>query len=461
MQENLKKNDELEVTIDRFGANGEGIAIHNGKVIFVPFALPTEKVKIHIINDKNSFLVAKLLSVIKVSKNRCDAKCPYFTKCGGCDLQHLKYGEQLQLKEDIVRTAISKYAKLDVKVENVIGSDKVFRYRNKFAFPVQANGSEIRIGMYRKNSHDVIKIDDCLLQSERTKLILKLFKEYMIENKITAYDEKTKRGTIKHIVVRETESSFILTVVVTDERFDKLTPLIWKLKEHFTNFGIVKNINKLHNNVIFGDKDISVYGVNDLSFSEFGIDYYVNNRSFLQVNDYIKQLMYEKIIEIVGNSDKVIDAYSGAGLLSSILARNCKEVIGVEIVKEATDNADKLKNLNSLHNLRNINGDCSKVVPELMKKEKGDFTVVLDPPRKGVSAEVISAMLEAKPSKIIYISCNPATLARDLNGLKEQYNVTLVQPYDMFPQTANVETLVVLEKKPEEKGFFDALNDLF
>ena len=447
MQDTLKKNDELEIIIDRLGVNGEGIAVHNGKVIFVPFALPEEKVKIHIINDKNSFLIAKLLEISQKSNDRCEVSCPYFKKCGGCDIQHLKYEEQLKLKKQIVKDSLVKYAKLDVKINDVIGSSKQFRYRNKFAFPVQFDGNEIQIGMYRKNSHNIIAIEDCLLQSEKNKEIIRLFKEYLVENNISVYNEQIKKGTVKHIVVRENESDFILTVVVTNEKFNNFEPLIKKLKTKFDNFGIVKNVNKLNNNVIFGNLDVDIYGNNELEFNEFGIKYYVNNRSFLQVNDEIKHKIYEKIIELVGKSEEVIDAYSGAGLLSSILAKNCGKVTGIEIIKEATENAEKLKKLNNLNNLTNINGDCSKKIPEIIKNNKNNFTIVVDPPRKGISEEVINAFIESKPNKIIYLSCNPATLARDLNLLKDYYEVEMVQPYDMFPQTANVETLVCLKLK--------------
>ncbi|MBQ8424853.1 MAG: 23S rRNA (uracil(1939)-C(5))-methyltransferase RlmD [Clostridia bacterium] len=447
MQNTLKKNDELEVTIERLGINGEGIATYEGRVIFVPYALVGERVKIHIINDKNSFLIAKLLEVIIPSEDRCEAVCPYFYKCGGCDIQHLKYEKQLLLKKDIVKDTIYKYAKLDVNVNDTIASDNVFRYRNKFAFPVSSVGGEIKIGMYRKNSHNIIEIDDCLLQSEKTKTILEIFKSYMIENKISAYDEKTKKGIVKHIVVRENKDEFILTVVVTNEKFNNFNPLIEKLKTKFDKFGIVKNVNKLGNNVIFGNTDTYIYGLKELNMTELGIKYSVNNRSFLQVNDDIKTKIYNKILELTNGSKKIIDAYSGAGLLSSIMAKNGSDVIGVEIIEEATKNAENLKKINKLNNLTNLNGDCARIIPELIKGEKEDFIVVIDPPRKGIDKSVIDALNLAKPKVIVYLSCNPATLARDLGYLSENYDVDFVQPYDMFPQTANVETLVKLSLK--------------
>ena len=446
-QKSLKKNDRVVVKIDRLGASGEGIAIHNGIVIFVPFATIGDEVLVHIINDKNKFLIGKVVEFVKKSSARVEPKCPYFSKCGGCDIQHLSYEDQLEFKQNLVSGTLKKYAKIDAKVNPVVPSPKEFRYRNKFALPVQEINGEVKIGMFKKHSHNIIEIEDCLLQSKKTKLIIKLFREYMIENNISAYNEATKKGDVKHIVVREAGDDFVLTVVVTDEKFNKFTPLIEKLKKHFSSFGIVKNVNKLNNNVIFGNLDKKVYGIYELEKNDFAVQYFVNNKSFLQVNDEVKNLIYQKIIDTVGKQKNVIDAYSGAGLLSSIIAKSGANVYAVEIVKEATENANKLKFLNDLYNLTNKNGDCAKIIPELAKELKGDFMIVVDPPRKGLDDAVVDVFLKTKPKMIVYLSCNPATLARDLSKLLSEYIIDFVQPYDMFPQTANVETLVCLKLK--------------
>lgn len=446
MEKMLKKNDEIIVTIDRFGDNGEGVAVYDGIVVFVPFVKPGETVKVHIIKVEKSFLIGKIIEKFS-GDNETIPPCPYFYKCGGCDIQHLSREEQLSFTKEMVRNSLKKYAKIDTEINDVIESDKWLRYRNKFAFPVQEKNGEIKIGMYKKNSHEIIEIDDCLLQSEKMQKLLKIFKNYMKKNKISAYNEQSHKGTIKHIVVREHGDEFILTVVVTDEKFNNFEPLIQELKKEFSSFGIVKNVNKLQNNVIFGKIDEHIYGLENLQMEDFGIKYEINNRSFLQVNDYIKNLIYQKIIDTVGHQKTIIDAYSGAGLLSSILAKNSEKVIGVEIEKEATKNADNLKNKNNLYNLTNKNGDCAKIIPELASELKGDFAIVVDPPRKGLAKEVTQSFLEAEPKQIIYLSCNPATLARDLAELTKKYDIDFVQPYQMFPQTANVETLVSLKLK--------------
>ena len=450
MVNKITKNDEIIVTIDRYGDSGEGIAVYDGIVVFVPFAKIGEKVKVHIIKDKKSFLIGKIVEKISKNENEIIPSCPYFYKCGGCDIQHFLKSEQLAFKKEMVKNSLKKYAKIDVEINDVVPSDKWLRYRNKFAFPVQESNGEIKIGMYKKHSHEIIEIEDCLLQSEKSEIILKLFKEYMLENKLSAYNEETHKGLIKHIVVREYKDSFILTIVVTNEKFNNFEPLIQKLKTQFLHFGLVKNVNKLHNNVIFGKIDVLVYGLENLECEDFGIKYEINNRSFMQVNDYIKKLIYQKIIETVGDQKTIIDAYSGAGLLSSILAKHSERVIGVEIEKEATKNANNLKIKNNLYNLTNKNGDCAVIIPELAKELKDNFAIVVDPPRKGLDDKVIQSFLEAKPEKIVYLSCNPATLARDLEKLKDKYDIEFIQPYDMFPQTANVETLVSLKIKTQK-----------
>lgn len=448
----LKKNDELILNIESLGANGEGVAHFNGAVIFVPFALQGEEVLAHIILDKKNFYIAKIVSILKASPERVAAPCPYFSKCGGCDLQHLKQQSQTEFKTNLVKSTLKKYANIDHEVLGALSFGEPLGYRNKFAFPVAEKNGKTVIGMYRKNSHDIIEIEECLLQSKLAKDVLKIFKEYLEENKICGFNETTKTGGIKHIVFRESDGKFILTVVVAEKKFNNFEPLIQKLKSQNYEFGLYKNINLMGNNVIFGEKDEHIYGLKELELNEFGIKYYVNNRSFMQINDSVKSKIYEKITHEINETDIVIDAYSGAGLLSGIVAKKASEVYGIEIVAEATKNAEYLKEINGLKNLTNINGDCAIELPKLANKLCKKFTVILDPPRKGVDEKVVSAILETKPDKVIYLSCNPATLARDLKFLVEGYSIKFVQPYDMFPQTANVETLVSLVLKEENNG---------
>lgn len=447
MENTLKKNDELEVDILRLGANGEGIAEFSGAVIFIRGALAGERVLAHIIKVEKTFYIAKLIKVIIASEFREIPLCKYFGKCGGCDLQHLSFEKELEFKRNLVAGTLKKYAGITHEVQQVISGEKCYHYRNKFAFPVREEAGVVKIGMFKTNSHQLVDIDDCLLQSDKAKKIIKIIKQFMQENKISGYSEENKTGQIKHIVVREAGDSFILTVVVRDKNKINFTPLVELLKTQFSSFGVYKNINLLENNVIFGEKDEYIYGLKELEKNEFGIKYFVNNRSFMQVNDEVKNLIYWQILNVFNEDETIIDAYSGAGLLSVIIAKKARQVFGVEIVKEATQNAENLKKLNNIYNLTNKNGDCAKIIPELAKGLKGDFSVVVDPPRKGLDKRVVEAFLIAMPKKIVYLSCNPATLARDLGILIQKYDIEFIKPYDMFPQTANVETLVKLNLK--------------
>lgn len=450
----LKKNDEIEVLVERLGANGEGIATHDGAVIFVPYALEGERCVVHIVSDKKSYYFAKLVKVLSESKDRVVAPCPYFYKCGGCDLQHMCYQKQLELKHDIVFDDLKKYSGQEFDVLPVVASKQQFGYRNKFAFPVSIDDEgDVHLGMYRKHSHDILDIENCLIQGTKTAKLIKIFKNFVQKPQI--YEKFCKNPKLfKHIVVREQGDKFIMTVVVGDDGFHNFQPLVQLLKDEFKEFGLYKNVNKKDNNVIFGDTDCHIFGLTELEVSEFGVTYKVNNRSFLQVNDYVKQKVYQKILDLISGEKNVVDAYSGAGLLSAILAKNGSNCYGIEIVKEASKNAEEIKQSNNLTNLINICGDCAKELPKLAESLKGDFSLVVDPPRKGMDEAVAKTILNHLPKKIVYLSCNPATLARDIKILSEAYDVKLVQPYDMFPQTANVETLVLMEKrclKPVQK----------
>lgn len=471
----LNKNDEIEVEIERFGANGEGIAIFNGAVIFVPYAIPGERCLVHIVSDKKSFYFAKLVKVLRPSADRCQPPCPYFYKCGGCDIEHINYEKQLELKREIVRSDLKKYGDMEPQVCAVEPSELEFRYRNKFAFPIALSSSgEVQVGLYRKHSHDVLNIEDCLIQSAKTANILKIVKKYI---QIPAIYEKfcENPNLFKHIVVREHGNKCIVTMVVGDAKFDNFLPLVELLKTQPFEFGLYQNINLKNNNIIFGEQDKHIYGLRELEIEEIGIKYFVNNRSFLQVNDGVKQKVYGEILNALKGETCVVDAYSGAGLLSGIIAKNVSLCYGIEIVREASQNADEIKKTNNLVNLVNICGDCSEELPKVVSRIGGRFSIVVDPPRKGVDEGMIDTILKSKPNKIVYLSCNPATLARDLKLLCGVYEVKFVKPYDMFPQTANVETLVLLElkvsaakKKPKKRNntgkdkyfaFYDDIKD--
>ena len=387
--------------IDDLGMNGEGIAHENKKAVFVPFYLPGEVVE----NGE----------LLKKSEFRITPVCPYFKTCGGCHLQHLKYEETLKFKEDKIKNIFKKF-KIKVKVLPCEPSPKIYNYRNKLT--LKCDGE--KLGLYKINTHEVVDIAECKISSNEINRAIKIIREINLNN-------------VREIILQNYLNNILITFKIIDKNYNNIIPLKDKLKE-FKSYGIFVEYK---NNTIFqmGEKYILK--------EEFNIKYPFTNNSFYQINDEVKNIIYSDILANISTSDKVLDAYSGSGLLSACMARKAKLVTGVEIVPSATQNANKLKELNGLKNLQNINGDFVK---ELIYKI--NFNVcVLDPPRAGVNREAIELILQKGPQKVIYLSCNPATLARDLCLFCERYNISSLKPYDMFPNTHHVETLAVLELK--------------
>ena len=388
--------------IDDLGMNGEGIAhAESGKAIFLPFYLPGEELE----DGK----------IIKVSNFRVKPKCPYFMRCGGCSLEHLNYKSALEYKQNKVKLSFKKF-KLEPKVLPCVPSEKEYFYRNKLT--LKCDGE--KIGLYEFNSHNLVEIATCKIASEEINKIIKILKEINLKN-------------VLEIILQSYKNNVLVTFKLKDNNFKNIILFEEKIKKIALNYGIFAYFN---NNLIF--KAGQEYFLKE----EFNIKYYFTNNSFYQVNDEVKNKIYEKILSFVSPADIVVDAYSGSGLLSAIVARKAKNVTGIEIVKSATKNAEVLKKLNNLKNLKNINGDTKKELFSLNFN-----TIILDPPRAGVDKKVIEILLNKQPSKIIYVSCNPITLARDISLLKEAYDIKFLEPYDMFPQTHNVETLAVLELK--------------
>lgn len=442
----LRKNCVVNGTITDLNSDAQGVLkTETGEVVFIPYTLIGEEVSAQIINTKSKFAIGKLTEIKTASKDRIPPACPYFYKCGGCDLMHTAPDSQLDYKTKKVQNCFSKIAGISANVSKCINLNSL-RYRNKIALPVSENGE---IGLFRKNSHNILPITDCKITQEWNKTLIEVITEYIKKNNISCYNETTKEGLLKHIVARKIKDAILITLVINGKNLPHPETLVALLKVKFENFGLNININQLHNNVILAPHWKHIYGLKELTASEFNITYPVSNASFYQVNDEIKTAIYTEVLKNISPNSVVIDAYSGAGLLSGIISLHAKKCFGVEIIPEATLNANKLKQDNNLSNLENINGDCAKVIPELIKSLYGEeITVTLDPPRKGCDKRVLNAIISAKPNKIIYISCDPATLARDCKIILDSNNYSLcfVQPFDMFPNTKHIETLAVLTK---------------
>ena len=428
------KQKTLQIT--NLGMNFEGIARDEGKVYFVPFSLPGEKVKVDVVEEKAKFNNCKLLDMVTPSKERVNPFCPYFTKCGGCDMQHMLYSSQLLYKKRHVEETLNKIIGVNLPVLDVVASKNSFYYRNKASFAVSNN-----IGMFEMSSHNVLDIKQCYLMHDNVTTAYQITKQFILDSKLEGFDFKTNKGNIKYIVIRSINNTTLVCLVLR-KKIDKLNNLYSLLKEKLENVGLYINYNNSKSQILTANFE-HIAGEKTISLHEFDINYSIDIASFMQVNDDVKQKLYSQVLNEV--EDKVvIDAYAGAGLLSAIMAKRAKKVYSVEIVKPATEACKKLIKQNNISNLEAINGDCGKILPTITKNIK-NFITVIDPARAGCDENVLQAI--SKSDKIIYISCNPITLAKDLKLLLNNFNVEKVQPFDMFPQAKHVETMVVLTHK--------------
>ncbi len=467
----MEKNQEFIGEVLSMGANGEGIIKQNGRVVFVPFALLGEKVRYKILKITSKCVYGKALEILTPSEIRVRPKCPVFTKCGGCQLQHIKYAQQLIIKQESIKKTFRSVANLDVDLSSTICSDNDFRYRNKLQLPVSKTQFGTSIGFYAENSHRVIPINDCLINAVWTKDIILAFSKYIEEFSIQGYDEASNSGELREITVKEIKGNLLITAVIINDNIRGLDRLVQIIKEYVKfPFSLYININKKDTNVIYGDTFKLIYGKPDYTSEMFGIKYKIGVQSFMQVNDSVCSKLYSTVRTLI-NADEntvVFDAYSGAGLMTAILAKNAKKAVGVEIVPEAVACANDLAKINNLDNkITNHLGKCEDLLPDLISNEKqngSNISVVLDPPRKGCDIKVINALLNSDIDKIVYVSCKPSTLARDVGllvgSLKQdgtaivkvenyvpKYKITYARPFDMFAHTKHIETVVCFERQ--------------
>ena len=478
----IEKNDSICAVAEAIGSNGEGIIRHEGFTFFVPACLPGEKVRFKVLKIKDKIGYGKLEEVLTPAEERVRAKCPVFSRCGGCCLQHLDYPAQLLHKSTVVQDALRKIGGLHIKVPLTVKSDYPYGYRNKLQMPigVDKDGNTV-IGFYAERSHRIVPITACAIHPDWSETLIETMRRFIDETGVHGYDETQKTGELRHMVAREIGGKFIFTLVSVKRDLRGTSRLIELLKEHFSKFTLYLNVNDKDTNVIFGEEFHLLYGAGFFEAEECGIRYEAGPVTFLQVNENVRTKLYKEALKTVtGEGDEVvIDAYSGGGLLTAMIAKKCKRVYGIELEKEASKCADELKRKNGLDNMTNICGYVEEKLPSVLETEKGEkVRLILDPPRAGIARSVLYALLESGIPKLTLISCNPATLARDLGVLTGRlienekgeltknpayqalaenetlagyYEVERVQPYDMFPQTKHVETLVCLARKADSK----------
>jgi len=449
----VEKNKEYVVDVQGMGYEGEGVSKVENFTVFIPGALENEKVKIRIVKINKNFGFGKLLEVLKPSPDRAEPECGIYRRCGGCQLQHLSYGAQLEFKRNRVEDCLRRIGKLDGFVlHETIGMDNPYRYRNKVQLPVGSRDGKAVIGFYAQRSHDIIDMDSCLIQNETADRVIGIVRGWMDRYGIEAYDEQGNSGTVRNIMVREGfRTGEVMVVIVTRTRqMPRRDELVEALRSGIKGItSIIQNINPKQTNVILSDECITLWGSDTISdyIGEFRFN--ISPLSFFQVNPVQTEVLYAKALEYAGltGNETVFDAYCGTGTITLFLSRKAKKVYGVEIVPQAIENARINAEQNGVENAEFIVGEAEKVIPDLIKHGARADVVVVDPPRKGCGIELLEAIAGIAPKRIVYVSCDPGTLARDLGILKDLgYETKEVQPVDMFPMTGHVETVVLLAK---------------
>ena len=450
----MEKGDRVELKIEDIDVNGNGISHYEGKTVFVHGGLPGEEITAEIIKDKKKLAVARIISVNNETGTRRVPPCRYYKKCGGCNIMHASYPLQLDIKHKHVSDCISRIAKLNCDVFYPIPSPEEFRCRNKASFPLEMSDGILKTGFYRSRSHEICSVDDCMMQNDIVALLMGQVKAWIVSDGLSIYDEKEHKGLIRHIVVRVTSlNEIMLTIVINSSKAPDINGLLKRCEYVIPNLkSIVFSHNTEKGNVILGTTETVAYGNGYVKEKICGLDFMVSAHSFLQVNHGGMELLYNTVIKFADiRKDQVVaDLYCGIGTISLLAALKAKKVYGIEIIEDAVKDAEANAQINDMQNAEFICGDVHEVFSYILDKEDHIDTIIVDPPRKGLNEGVVEDIALAEPDKIIYVSCDPATLARDLYIFDQKgYCINFVQPVDMFPDTMHVETVVLMSKVKE------------
>lgn len=450
----LSKNKEYIVDIVDIGQGGVGIGKYEGFTVFVDGGLVQDKIKVKITKSKKNYAVGDMIEIIEKSPFRVARKCSEnLRQCGGCQIQELDYQKQLDIKTNEVKQVISRIGKLDdVVIHDTLGMEHPFRYRNKAQFPIQKKDNMPVIGFYKKKSHDLISTDECIIQHEVNDKIIKIIKTYIRAYNVSIYDEKTHKGLLRHVVTKVgfTTGEVMIVLVANGKKLPYLKELASVLKENIPGFKtLVVNVNIQKTNVILGKENIVAYGDGMIRDYIGELVFEISPLSFFQVNPLQTEVLYNKALEYanLGENDTVFDIYCGIGTISLFLAQKAKKVYGIEIVEDAIKDAKRNAKINNMDNVEFYVGKAEEVVPKMYKEGKRANVVVVDPPRKGCDEKVLDTIISMQPDRVVYVSCNPSTLARDLAYLNERgYKCHEIQPVDMFPHSVHVENVAWLSK---------------
>lgn len=438
----------IRLTIDRLSTGGEGIARADGMVVFVPYAAPGDTLETEIVQTQKRFARARVLKLLEPSHDRVEPPCPYYYDCGGCTWQHLDYRAQLKAKQQLVQETLERLGGLkDFTVNPVLGMEDPWRYRNKVQQPVGWDGRHIISGFYREGSHEIIPIEDCLVQPELSVRIINRILDLFKEHRIHPYDPERHQGWIRHLLVRTSRAGQAMLVFVSREAgFPKEKQIVGTLRREFPELvAIHHNVQGARSNVILGREWRRIAGQGYLEEQLGDLKFRLSPGAFFQVNSEQAETLYNTVKRMAGKGERLLDLYTGVGTIALWLAKNFKEVGGIEEFPEAVRDADVNASLNQIKNARFMARSAEAFLGGLSGDRRA-LTLVVDPPRAGLTPSVIKSLLAVRPSTFIYVSCDPATLARDLGLLTQGgFRIEEIQPVDMFPHTPHIETAVKLK----------------
>ncbi|MDR7317749.1 23S rRNA (uracil(1939)-C(5))-methyltransferase RlmD [Brevibacillus nitrificans] len=449
----IRVGQQMTLTIKSLGINGEGIGYFKRKIVFVDKALPGEVVHAQVSEVKDKYALARLLRVVEKSKSRTVPPCPVYEECGGCSLQHMDYQAQLASKKEIVIESLRKYARLDnPPVADTIGMDNPWGYRNKAQFQVGKQDGKLIAGLYQTGSHKLVNLEGCQVQHDATSQIVQAAKQILEELGIPVYDERKRTGVIRTIVARvafgtgETQ----LTLVTATPDIPRVKELILELRTRLPQLvGITQNVNAQKTSLVFGDKTISLWGKPTIAEKLGDLSFALSARAFFQLNPEQTKKLYDQVKDAARLTGKelVLDLYCGTGTIGLWLAPYAREVRGIELIPEAVDDAKRNAEHNQIENASFHVGRAEQLMPKWAKQGVRPDVVVVDPPRTGLDDALIRSLLDVTPARIVYVSCNPSTLAKDIAKLQTKYKLVSVQPVDMFPHTSHVEAVSLLTLK--------------
>ena len=451
-QETIKITEKqtFPLTIKRLGINGEGVGYFKKQVVFVPGALPGEEVVVEAIKINPNYAEARIKKIRKSSEHRVKPLCPVYEQCGGCQLQHLGYDQQLKEKRDIIIQSLERYAKLAIDkldIRDTIGMDNPWGYRNKSQFQVGLNSTgKVLAGLYGLNSHQLINIDHCVVQHPQTNKATEAVRTILEDLKIPIYNEKSRKGIVRTIVSRVGVQSGELQIVLitAQSELPKKEQIIERIMSQLPEVkSIMQNINELKTSLIFGEETIGLDGEEFIQDTLGDLSFELSARTFFQLNPEQTVKLYNEVKKAAALTgvEKVVDAYCGVGTIGLWLADKAGEIRGVDLIPESIDDAKKNAKRHGFTNTKYVPGRVEEVLPKWIKKGWKPDVIVVDPPRTGLDSQLLDTILRAEPKKVVYVSCNPSTLAKDIQVLSSKYKVEYIQPVDMFPHTAQVEAV--------------------